>query len=352
MRPADTLTDHLRLMESQKAALRKLKIETVRDLLFHLPFRYEESGQEAAIAGLVPGAEATILGTLEKLQTKKSWKRRIPVSEGIIKDATGKIKVMWFNQPYIAKMWKEGTFVKAVGKITGSPGKLYLANPHLERVSPTEAGMFAPRKNSTERKNSLEKSGPRAGLYLPTGDRGSFSESFSAKLFAQYPESRGITSLWFRHAIEKVLSNSVLQQIEDPIPPELLKKYNLPTLRTALVWVHAPKELKQAEAARKRFAFEEVFLIQVERGRQRLQALRAQSFAVDTPGDAIEGFVSAFPFDATKAQHRAIDAILKDMKSGHPMSRLLEGDVGSGKTAVAATAAYAAVRTPPLGQNF
>ena len=353
MRPADTLTDHLRLMESQKTALRKLKIESVRDLLFHLPFRYEESGQESAIAGLVPGSEATILGTLEKLQTKKSWKRRIPVSEGIIKDATGKIKVMWFNQPYIAKMWRVGTFVKAVGKVTGSAGKLYLANPHLERVSPTEAGMFAPRKNSTERKNPTEKSGLPGRVGARTGDPRTFLGDSSAKdFFAQYPESRGVTSLWFRHAIEKVLSKSILQQVEDPIPLDLLKKYNLPTLRTALVWVHTPKELKQAEAARKRFAFEEVFLIQVERGRQRLEAARAQSFAVDAPPDAIQGFVSAFPFDATKAQHRAIDAILNDMKSGHPMSRLLEGDVGSGKTAVAATATYAAVRTKPQGQNF
>lgn len=324
------VTECFRLVESQKTALRKLKIETVRDLLFHFPFRYEQGGQEAAIAGLVPGSEATIIGVIEKLETKKSWKRRIPISQGVVKDATGKINVMWFNQPYIAKMWKVGTFVKAVGKVTGSAGKLYLANPHLEHASPTDTGIFAAQKSPSKKS----------------------SEGFSASLFAQYPESRGVTSLWFRHTIEKVLSKSVLQQIEDPIPADLLKKYNLPTLRTALVWIHTPKELKQAEAARKRFAFEEVFLIQLERGRQRLEAARAQSFAVDAPPEAIEGFVSAFPFDATKAQHRAIDAILKDMKSGHPMSRLLEGDVGSGKTAVAATAAYAAVRTKPQGQNF
>ena len=117
MRLGDQLTEHFRLIDAQKAALGKLGIKTVRDLLYHFPSRYEQGGDEAQIAGLVSGQEASIIGTLEKLETKKGWKSRIPLSEGYLRDSTGRIKLRWFNQPYIAKMYADGTLVKAVGKV-------------------------------------------------------------------------------------------------------------------------------------------------------------------------------------------------------------------------------------------
>jgi ATP-dependent DNA helicase RecG len=331
MHPLDLITKHFRLTEPHRAALSKLGIKTVRDLLYHFPARYEQGGEGADVAGLVAGQEASIVGTLEKLETKKGWKSRIPMSEGYLRDQSGRIKLRWFHQPYIAKMYVEGTLVKAVGKVTGSPGKLYLANPQLEKVSATEAGLFSPQKHFLKK-----------------------SEDFSAKsdLFAIYPESRGVSSLWLRHAIQKIIGAGVIEEIEDPIPAEILKRYNLPTLKTALVWIHAPQKLKDAEAARKRFAFEEVFMIQLQRGQERARQVKEKSFVIDVPKKEVAGFVSDFPFDATKAQHKAIEAILADMRSGRPMSRLLEGDVGSGKTAVAATAAYATVHTRPVGQDF
>lgn len=343
MRALDPLTSVFRLTDTQKSALNRLGIRTVRDLLFHFPFRYDTGGDESIISGLTPGIETTIVGTIEKLQTKKSWKRKIPVSEGLIKDASGTIKVMWFNQPYIAKMYQVGTLVKATGKVTGSGEKLYLANPHLERVSATEAGLFTTQQGPPKKSSDFRP---------PDGHTFSPDLSVSHDLFAQYPESRGVTSLWFRHAIEKVLNQGILETIEDPIPADLLKRYNLPTLKTALVWIHTPQNLKDAEAARKRFAFEEVFMIQLERARDRARERQEKSFSVEASEEHIEEFMGVFPFTATAAQKRAVEAILKDMRSGTPMSRLLEGDVGSGKTAVAATAAYATVRTRPQGQTF
>ncbi len=315
----------------QKSALAKLGITTVRDLMFHFPFRYEQGGSESSIAGLVLGADVSIIGTIEKLETKKSWKRKIPISEGYLRDHTGRIKMMWFNQPYIAKMYADGTLVKAVGKVTGSAGKLYLANPQLERVSPVETGMFKDKEKTIDSATGKES---------------------AEGLFAMYPESRGVTSLWFRHAIEKIITAGIIEQAEDPIPQDILKRYNLPTLKTALVWIHTPQNTKDAGAARKRFAFEEVFLIQLERGIERVKQSHEKSFAVDVPRKDVDAFMNAFPFTATDAQKKAIAAILEDMKSGHPMSRLLEGDVGSGKTAVAATAAFAVIETRPEGQDF
>lgn len=318
------LSEFFRLSEPHQQALERLGIKTARDLLYHFPFRYEMAGEEASVTGLVTGQEVSIIGTLEKLEAKKLWKSRVPATTGFLRDQSGRIKVMWFNQPYIAKMYGDGTLVRATGKVTGAGEKMYLANPRLERVSATDAGLF--------------KTG---GEEIEPG-----------KLFAQYPETRGISSLWFRHAVEKVLGGGVLEKLEDPIPADILKKYNLPTLKTALVWIHTPQDLKDAEAARKRFAFEEVFYIQLARGKERAEQQKEKSFTVDAPDDAIKEFIEAFPFTATPAQMRAIKNIRDDMQSGHPMSRLLEGDVGSGKTAVAATACYAAVRTRPNGQTF
>ena len=330
----EPLEKHFRLADSQKGALEKLGVKSIRDLLFYFPFRFEVGGEETNIAGLALGMEASIIGTLEKMETKKSWKRKIPISEGYLRDSTGRIKLMWFNQPYIAKMWANGALVQAVGKIAGKDSKIYIANPELQRISVSESGLFKREQ---------------AELVI---DSDSGASTDPSKIFAVYPESRGITSLWFRHAIEKVLTQETINQIEDPIPAELLKRYNLPTLRTALVWMHQPDTLKDAEAARKRFAFEEIFLIQLQRQQERKLQSHEKSFAVDAPRKDVDAFISTYPFTATPAQMHAIGAILADMATGHPMSRLLEGDVGSGKTAVAATATYAAVRTRPKGQDF
>ena len=334
---SNKLTDSFRLTDAQKSALERLGLRTVRDLLHHFPTRYEVAGEGAEVGKLISGQEASIIGRLEKLEAKRGWKSRIPMTEGFLRDSTGRIKARWFNQPYISKMYAEGTLVRATGKVSGSEGKLYLANPQLQIVSPTEAGLF--------------ETGGSQGSTLAQGSSRSNLETASPELFAVYPESRGTTSLWMRHAIAKFLTAEVLDQVEDPIPAELLKTYNLPTLRTALIWVHTPHELKQAEAARKRFAFEEVFMIQLERGRERALQNKEQSFAIETPEYKTQEFIDEFPFQATDAQVDAIEAILKDMRSGRPMSRLLEGDVGSGKTAVAATAAHAVVETRPQGQK-
>lgn len=342
MQANDPLTNIFRLTDQQKAALRKLHTSTARDLLFHFPFRYDAPGEESTIAGLEPGMQASVIGVLERMETKRLWKSRVPATQGYIRDATGRIKCTWFNQPYIGRLWQDGTPVKATGKVSGTSGKLYLANPELSRASNEEATNF---QNQT-----LEKLEQRPDINFS----GSSLVAPRSQLFAVYPESSGVTSLWIRHAVEKVLNQKggLVWNLQDPLPAGLLKRYNLPTLGTALVWIHAPQTLKDAAAARKRFAFEEVFFIQLARQRERAAAAREKSFVVDPPKGVVGEFVESFPFAMTRAQERAINAILADMKRGAPMSRLLEGDVGSGKTAVAATACFAAVSTRPSGQSF
>lgn len=323
MSPHDLLTKHFRLTPLQLQGLKKLGLTTVRDLLYHFPARYDQGGNESSITGLVAGESVTIYGTISKLETRKSWKRRIPVGEAVITDASGSIKVMWFHQPYLAKKFSEGMFVKAVGVATGKTGKPYLANPHVELADPADTGLF------------VKKDVP--------GD--------APALFSVYPESRGVTSLWFRHAFEKLYAAKILDGIEDPLPTDIVKRYNLPDIQSALLYIHKPDELKHAEAARKRFAFEEIFSIQVARAREREENDTLSSFPIQDGAELAQKFLSTIPFPPTGAQKRAIADILSDFEKPHPMARLVEGDVGSGKTLVAAASAYTAVQSRPPGRT-
>ncbi|MDO8593613.1 MAG: ATP-dependent DNA helicase RecG [bacterium] len=325
-------THFTRLRPEQKKALKKLGIKTVGDLLYHFPARYETNGQTGTIAGVSAGAEVTLYGTVRKPDIRRTWKSRRPIAEAWLEDASGKIKMMWFSQPYIAKTLHDGMVVKVSGKVAGAGAKVYLANPAIDKSPITPEEMH----------NSLFHQGR-------TGQQGSTLET---ELYPIYPESQGISSLWFLHAVRKVFSaegGSALDG-EDPIPSEILEKYNLPSLSSALVFMHAPKKLSDATAARKRFAFEEVFALQVMMQKRRRFLVAQKALAVSVDRKALADFVASFPFPATSAQLRAIDAIVADFEKMHPMLRLLEGDVGSGKTAVAAATAYLVATSKPTGR--
>lgn len=326
MKPSDPLSTHFRIDTVHQKALKKLGIATVYDLLLHLPARYEDVSDVQSVGGLVKDQEAIVYGQLSGLKTRKAWKSKRPISEGYIEDGSAKIKVMWFNQPYMAKMYSDGMYVKMVGKVTGSENKLYIANPEVERLDALPV----------DRHDSIFKG----------------SEATDDTIYPVYRETKGVTSKWFYHTVLKCFEKGVLEQIHDPIPEAILKKYKLPVLKTALRWIHTPKKASDAEAARKRFAFEEVFYIQVQKALDRQAVSAASTYQVNTDKTHLKEFVERFPFSLTSAQKSAIDNILKDFSGNHAMSRLLEGDVGSGKTAVAAATAYAvATSRPPEGRK-
>ena len=158
-----------------------------------------------------------------------------------------------------------------------------------------------------------------------------------------YRETAGVTSRWFYHTVRKCFAGGVLDNLADPIPLAILTRYKLPDLKTALVWIHTPKKTEHAESARKRFAFEEVFYIQLQKALERKTIAETTTYNLKTDPDLIKAFTERFPFTLTSAQYRALADILQDLNSSNAMSRLLEGDVGSGKTVVAATTAYAVV---------
>lgn len=321
MKPSDKLTEHFRIDENHKKALKRLRIETVGDLLYHLPARYEDISDIQSVASLSSGQEAVVYGKLDNLKTRKAWKSRRPIAEGWIEDGSARIKVMWFNQPYLAKMYHDGMYVKAAGKVFGEGAKIYLANPEIEKLDALPI----------DRHDSIFKG----------------TDKSDDTIYPVYRETKGVTSKWFYHTVLKCFEKGVLQNIEDPLPETMRERYKLPKLQSALVWIHSPKKAKDAESARKRFAFEEVFYIQVQKALERAAVSAANTYEINSAREHVEEFTNRFPFALTAAQNKAIGEILKDFQKPHAMSRLLEGDVGSGKTAVAATTAYAVATSRP-----
>ncbi len=322
MQLSDPLSSHFRLDERQKAGLKKLGLLFVQDLLFYFPTRYTDMSIIKRVADLIPGETATLYGIINNPKTKKTFKSKTPMAEATFTDETGSLKVMWFHQAYIAKMLQGGEKVILTGKVMEGKQGLYFSNPEFEKVD-----------------------------MLPIDSHDSLfkKENAASGMFGYpiYPETRAITSKWIYHAIDRVFKSGVLDSVEDYIPPEIIKKYFLPTLRTALIFIHTPQKASDAEAARKRFAFEEVFLIQLAKQQDRHQFKEKNSYTITVDDADIQDFVDRFPFHHTGAQTKAITTILEDFQKPHPMARLLEGDVGSGKTAVAATVSYAIIKNRP-----
>jgi len=203
MQVNDQLSDHFRIDVPHQKALKRLGIATVEDLLYHLPARYEDISDVQAVEGLAKDQEAIVYGQLGGLKARRAWKSKRPIAEGWIEDGSARIKIMWFNQPYLAKMYSDGMYVKVAGKVTGSEGKLYIANPEVEKLDSLPV----------DRHDSIFK-GTDAGL--------------DDTIYPVYRESKGVTSKWFYHTALKCFEKNIIETLKDPIPKTILKRYNLP----------------------------------------------------------------------------------------------------------------------------
>ena len=311
----------IRLPESRKKAIKKIGIQTINDLLYYFPARYNDTDEIKNTKNVQKGDKVIIYAKVKKIKPTKAYYKKIPMTEAVLEDDEGVIQAVWFRQPYIAKMLPEGTFAKFSGTISERKGKPYLANPEYEITNDIASGLF-------------EK------------------ESDNHFLIPIYPESQGISSQWIYHSLQKVLVSKFFKELKDPIPEKILKKYKLPSLKTALIWIHSPKKQSDTLSARKRFAFEEIFFIQLLKQKQKKAFQQLPSFKIKKTKEEKEKLLNSFPFKLTTTQKKSIKQILRDIGSNYPMSRLLEGDVGSGKTAVAAAVSSAVVTTKPNGQNF
>ena len=311
MNPTDKITDTFRLTQKQKDALKKLKLETLEDLLLHVPSRYEDVQSAPSISQIQTNTTVTVYGKIHDVKKTLSWRTKKYVIEAKLSDETATVKLRFFNQVYVEKMLAGEPFAKVTGKLMGKTNK-YFANPQFE--------------------------------ILPH-----FTRDSNATLVRIYPESKGITSRWFSVKTDILISQGLHKKIKDPIPKEIIEKYNLPTLSQAILLAHKPRSLKEAEVSQKRFSFDSVFFIQLQKQLQKLNIQSKKTYKINT--DSINDFLKLLPFKLTVAQQKAIEDTVSDLQKNQPLSRLIEGDVGSGKTAVAAAVAFATVATTPPEQK-
>ncbi|MEK7554726.1 MAG: ATP-dependent DNA helicase RecG, partial [Patescibacteria group bacterium] len=258
------------------------------------------------IAALTPNQPATVRGTVRTVELRRTWRRNMTVTEAVVTDATGGVKAVWFNQPYVGKILRPGSEVNLAGKVSIGKGASYLSNPSYELV--------------------------RSGnLMRHTGG-----------LIPVYPETKGLTSRGLRYLVKPILE--VIPRTEDFIPGEILTRYAMPSLDRALRDIHFPTSFEDAKRARDRFAFEDLFLLQILNLKLRSELAKESAEALALFSEDERRLREALPFTLTESQEQSLREILADIAKPNPMNRLLQGDVGSGKTVIAAFSAIAAAR--------
>ncbi|PJA87045.1 MAG: DNA helicase RecG [Candidatus Moranbacteria bacterium CG_4_9_14_3_um_filter_42_9] len=291
--------------------LEKLGLLTVEELLLYFPFRYDDFSKTVALDEKYLGQVVTIEGRVAKAKVNRIFRRRLTITEVVIQDKNNlPLKAAWFNQPYLKELMPEGTELRLSGK--------------------------------------LEKKGKYFVMTGPAWEKASRDATNTGRLVPVYRETRGLTSKWLRWQIKPLLDqlgHPMSKLMIDPIPRETLEKLNLPPMENALRYIHFPATVNQYLLARKRFAFQEMFLVQLKSLQIKKEWENNNSVRIKFDEDLIKKFVSDLPFKLTNAQRKASFEILKDLEKSRPMNRLLNGDVGSGKTVVAAIAALQAINT-------
>jgi ATP-dependent DNA helicase RecG len=279
--------------------LEKLGLQTLGDLLWHLPRRYDDYSKLKTINRLTDGEEITIIGTVDEIATRTVRGGKMKLVEATVGDGTGSIKITWFNQTWIANRLKAGRAVVLSGRTELYRGRLTMNSPEWE---------------------PLEREQVHTNRIVPV-----------------YPLTSGITEKWLRRVINAVVVSHA-PRVPDPLPPAVLGQYGLMPYGAALQQVHFPDGWDQLKRAQERLAFNEMFLLQlgVLRQKQGWQELPSDPLQVDDGWMA--KFTASLPYQLTEAQQQALQAVRRDLASPHPMNRLLQGDVGSGKTVIAAAA--------------
>ncbi len=299
MKIDDKIESFTKLTKPQIGALKKLEVLTARDLLMYFPYRHLDFTKTKNIAELVPGENISLKVTIKSITSRFSFHGRLSLAESVVSDETGSLKVVWFNQGYLAKSLSPGDELFLAGSAEIYKGKLQLTNPIYEKVSdfPVHTSRLVPIYHL------------KSGLYPKT----------------------------LRNLIKSVLP--LAGEVPDILPTDLVKTQNLPSQAQTIIQSHFPESAELLALAQKRLAFEEIFFSQLAAQKTKLELEKKQSFAVPFDQTLIKTFLARLPFELTLDQKKAAWEILQDIEKTSPMNRLLEGDVGSGKTLVAFAAA-------------
>jgi len=282
--------------------LGKLGLRTVRDLLEHRPHRYEAAVPQRRIADLLAEEEAAIAGEVRSVTVRRP-RRNLAIVNARVADESGDVVAVWFNQAWLEEKLKPGTRVRLRGQL--KRGGFQVRSYDLNGVAATAD--FAP----------------------------------------VYPATEDVTPQRLRGLVERALPAA--RDLPDPLPAELRSSERLPLRSDALHALHRPRSLEEGEAGRKRLAFDELLVLQVGLARARVGREAAVAPALGAPGGLVGRYRELLPFDLTPDQEAAIAEIDRDLARDAPMQRLLQGDVGSGKTVVALYALLRAVETGRAG---
>jgi len=283
----------------QAQRLEKLGLSTVRDLLFHLPRRYEDTRETVPLRALQPGGVQTARVRIRNISARRSPYKKMVLVEATLEDDGAVASAVWFNQPFLTRQLQPGMELMVSGKVEQSRTGLTFRNPSFERAGRDQH---------------------HVGTIAPV-----------------YPETQGITSRFLRSRIEPLLG--LVTQVPDRLPPSVREAEDLMPIGEALYQVHVPDSLDAARRGRERIAFEELFLLQLAAERARRRRLGGAGVVIPYDVEVARRFSASLPFKLTDGQRVAAHEILTDLAAVGPMNRLLQGDVGSGKTVVAALAA-------------
>lgn len=289
-----------RIGKTTAKRLNYLGVKTAKDLLYWLPFRYEDYRSIAPISGLRDGNLVTVKVKIELIANKRSFRKRKIVTEALVADESGGLRVIWFNQPYITKNLKIGDRVFLSGKVKSDVLGSQMVSPTYEKAD----------KNET---------------------------AHTARLVPIYSTTTGLTQKQIRYFISQIINLS--SKISDWLPESFLEKYDLVTLADAIQGIHFPVDEQDLRQCTDRLKFDELIFPQLKSEIIRRSRMKESAPKIEFKEKEIKEFVGSLPFTLTKTQKIAAWEIIKDMNSGTPMNRMLSGDVGSGKTIVAALAA-------------
>jgi ATP-dependent DNA helicase RecG len=279
--------------------MQKLGIQSLRDLLYHFPRRYDDYTQLLPISKLKYGDEVTIIASVQSKNIRNVGKGKTKISEVVVSDGTAALRVSWFNQPWVIKDLNVDDKIVVSGKIDQYLGRLTMSNPEWEM---------------------LEAEQLHTNSIVPV-----------------YPLTEKIGQRWLRSIMSKVVKYWAIR-VEDSLPQSLTQSADLMPLSQALLQAHFPDSFDDLKLAQQRLAFDELFALQLAVLKQKLEWQGKEARAFVAAEDWLKAQLGRLPFKLTKAQARCLKDLREDLASGRPMNRLLQGDVGSGKTIVAAIA--------------
>ncbi len=282
------------------ARLKKIGIVTIDDLLHHFPSRYEDHSVVSDVSAVHEGEYPTVRVRVAQLRARHAFRRgRVHVTEGLVADETGSMRVVWFQQPYVAKTLEVGDEIFLTGKIKRDGFGLQFSAPSFEKTS----------KNET---------------------------LHTACVVPIYGLTEGVAQKQYRTLVKAAIDQ--MRGVDDWISTEICCEFGLLSYDRALHAIHFPEDPSEADEARRRFQFDHAFLYQLNQSVVKKYTASVQGCSLPLDVAVVKDFINALPFTLTEDQKKTAYAILKDMESAHPMNRLVQGDVGSGKTVVAAIA--------------